>query len=272
MSLKLEKYKESGRVDFTGILLLLISMLLTSVVLGFAYAYAIHYIPVVYFNIACVMGVGYIISGVMKRVSKYGKVRNRIITTGVSFITAILTVYIQWIVWLKIVFEGELFWKPLDVYNAILYVLPYGTWSIGTSDINGVLLGAVWVAEACTIIGIPLFTSKIEELYCEECNSWVDNEKYIKYSLTSNLESIKKEFEHGNFEVLNTIEKLDADYCESHILLKFGICSECSGLAYASLNNVTIEYNKKGEMKNKNKALVKTVVISKQKYNELLSV
>lgn len=269
IKLKLERYKESGKFTLVGVLMLLVMSVLASAVLGVAYAYAIHYIPLVYLNLLCVGGVGFAISFIMKKVAKATKVRNKVIVTLFSFITAVLTVYIQWVVWLRIVFEGELYWKPLDVYNAILYVMPYGTWSIGSSDINGIELGIIWILEACVMIGIPLWTSAIKEIYCEECNNWVKNEKNIKYAIVGNLEHIKNEFEQGNFEILSTLEKLSADYAESHLALKFGICSECQGTAYASLENVSIRYNKKGEVTKEEKPVVKTVVLSKQKYNDL---
>lgn len=273
--MKLEAYKETGKVTLTGVLLLLITTILCSVVLGVAYAYAIHYIPLIYLNLLCVMGVGYGIAYAMKAVSKYGKVRNTLITTLFSFITAVLTVYVQWVFWLKIIYEGAIILNPIEIYYTLIYyIMPYGTWGFGAGDtaVSGILLGLVWIAEAGIIIGIPLFTSKIKEIYCEECHNWVENETHFKYSLEDNTESLKNEFEQGNFEVLSSLKKLGASYSKDHMLLKFGICSECSGTAYASLEKVSIKYNKKGEVTQKEKPIVKTVRISKQKYNELSNI
>lgn len=292
---KLKPYEESGKFSIISPVVLLLFGVIGSVILGFIYSYAIHYIPFIYLNVVIALGFGGLMGIVTGYAGKITHVRNKKLLAVMGLINGCIALYFSWIVWLRIIFEGYWFVSPSEFWEAIQLVNEYGTWGLGRSSdtaISGVFLTIIWVIEGGIVVLLSAIASTISGVYCEDCGKWIDDETTKTFEvdafspqnsddlesesqqnamdISTRVEAIKEAVECGDFSLLNKLSKAtDASPANTFLVVKYAKCKECNRVAYLSLEKKEITLDKKGKKDTNKTTLLDNLMISSDMYTEL---
>jgi hypothetical protein len=267
-------YKPSGKAPLAGVITLIFGGLAATLVLSIVYAFAIYYIPIVYANFFALIGLVFGIFWVTDYLVGIGKIRNLMLARVVALILGLAALYLQWIVWLMILSEMidfrvffELLLSPGDVWEVIGEIGERGVWSISSSDtpVSGGLLWLVWIIEALVIaFGPMILVSKAGQPFCEQGDCWLEEDKLDKpFKLIDNPEQFRQELEGGKFDQLLAEQKPEGGSFARLTLFK------SPSRSYLSVENVTLTQNKKGEVKEDTKDVVKFIEIDQQTASQL---
>jgi hypothetical protein len=272
-------YKRSGKLDPVKTILLLLAMLVLTAVVSFAYAYLCHYIPFIYINVLCTVGVGFALCFMMQTWTKRAHIRN----LPVQFVGLVLMfavfVYVHFLAFV-VVKAGEGF---LDVEGLLFLIQTpggpdgflswiqelnaYGTWGIGSSsdsvggNVSGMLLTAVWAIEHCIVFGVGCLGLGLKAPYIEAegLQGWGEEKTLAVFPDLP--KDIKQQLERRDYTAFaqSVSGPLSGHSC---LLTYFTDAGERSGEYYLSLNEKTVTADKKGKTKESSKELVRFLSIS----------
>ena len=171
-------YHHSGQFSPGGALIALLLGLLVGAPVAFAYAWLIHWDPIIYINgIAC--GLFGALMGMLTQMFLVSrKCRSLAVAAVVALCVALGTYYFSWAVWLHATMtRGSIldFLRPLNMLGAILVVNEHGVWTYHGDVIRGAILWVVWAAEAGMFIGFAVYGAiheMLEATFCEGCELW----------------------------------------------------------------------------------------------------
>jgi hypothetical protein len=279
-------YKPSGKTNSISFLYLLLAILIAAPILALAYTYAILYIPIIYLNILCVIGIAFGLGFVANFVVGLGKVRNKWIAILFGLMVGIAGLYFSWVIWIYDhinasafvdVSHLELMQSPEALWDVIWKINDQGTWGIGRSasaSISGKMLTTVWVIEAIVFIGTPIFFafSKTSEPYLEEDDDWADTTKIGPFEFIIDKETLKKQLETKNYEPLLAMGPAENEQEKSHaIFMLYHNKKRAHGKEfYLSVSNMKEHINKKGELSFDEKVLINFIRIPKDIGTQLI--
>lgn len=276
MERKLKQYEVSGKFGMYAPFIMLLFGVIGGGIFGAIYTYATRFIPFVYLNFLLTLGLGFMVGLLTYKAGKLGKVRNTKVFVFFAFVNGLIALYVQWVVWIKLVFEGVRVLNPFNLLTLIELVLPHGTWSIGRRSlqfqVSGFPLLLIWIIEAIIIVGIPMIICRSKDVFCEDCSKWAKEDKSFRFLYPENIEKVKSEVESGNFESLKRLTKAEnKDDAKEilHLHLKFGKCPECNQLAYITLCLVTYSRDKKEKLVEKSETLLENLILSKEHFYEI---
>ena len=226
-------YKPSGKANSISFLYLLLAICIAVPILALAYTYAILYIPIIYLNILCVVGIAFGLAFVASFVIGLGKVRNTMIAFLFGLIIGIASLYFSWVIWIydhinasafNNVSHLELLQDPFGLWDVTWQINNVGTWAIGRSasaNISGTMLTVVWILEAAAMILPPIFFaySKAREPYLEDDNAWADTTKIGPFEFIEDKETLKKQLETKNYQSLLEMKPVSDENDSSHGIL-----------------------------------------------------
>jgi hypothetical protein len=182
-------YTPSGKFNPITFLYLLIAIFVAVPIVALAYTYAILYIPIIYLNFLCVVGVAFGLGYVANFVIGLGKVRNKLLAFFIGLIVGLAGLYCSWLIWIYDHMNAaygvsymQLIESPLAFWDLIWGINEYGTWGIGRggdASVSGTMLTVVWIIEAFAMIAPPIFFafSKAREPFIENDDIWADTTK-----------------------------------------------------------------------------------------------
>src|SRR5260221_5516678 len=88
-------YRHSGKFGVHGPLLALVAALVAGFPLGFAYAYLVKWIPIVYVNFFATIGYGVLFGFLSGWLMKFGKVRNTAVASLTGMLAGAIAPYIS---------------------------------------------------------------------------------------------------------------------------------------------------------------------------------
>lgn len=254
-------YTESGKIDPTRTILF--GMLVILLLIGLSYIYNLlnNFIPILYANIFITIGYGMFIGILVKAWSYFGKVRNRRIVVLGALLFGLVANYTQWVDFIVTVYNdfNNSFsdylsallggWSIGDLLYAVTEINEYGTWALGFSsdlNVNGTLLGIVWIAEFLLILGLPLYMAFFQKVhpFAEDHNRFYErfvlNEKFIA------IHSGKPIIEDLSQKPLEFIENLNSGLPSlySNFIMYYLPNAKFS---YLDVEKVTIEARGKGK-------------------------
>ncbi len=177
-------YQPSGKFSIMSFVWWLLAAAIGMPLLAMIYAYAIWYIPIIYFNLALVLLLGGAVGLLVDYAAiRQGKVRNPMLATVLGGLAGLVALYFQWAVWLDLVVNAGdqigtdsigitvsniKFWQvfslainPDVMLELIGKVYDVGTWGIKGSTVSGGFLGLVWLLEAVGVLALSAFLPRL---------------------------------------------------------------------------------------------------------------
>ncbi|PIE50262.1 MAG: hypothetical protein CSA38_04215 [Flavobacteriales bacterium] len=264
-------YRPSGKFSMKSLVFFVLLCCTLYPLLGFAYAYALWYIPFIYINFFVTMLYAYLIGwGTSVVVFKYGKVRNLFLGYGLAFLATMVSLYFHWATWIDLVMNvGEFYGNkrigisvsnvkldevlglalsPMDLFSLIKEVNEYGTWGIKGLTVSGIFLTIIWIIEFLGILIISIFTAvgRVEVPFCEKTGEWFSEKEYAPLSYIEDEAIFRKELETNNLSILENFEKVENVKLENHSI--FTLYFSKGKEYYLSIINKKGKKNKKGEI------------------------
>jgi hypothetical protein len=179
----LSVYRHSGKFHAWAPALAVGAAALAGLPLGYAYAYAIRWIPFIYINFFVTVGYGFAFGWLGARLMKAGHVRNPRFAALCGLTAGLIGLYGEWSAHLHVVFDdAPWFFTPAEVLRGMSLLYESGSWSLHNEAVTGIPLALVWLVEAAIIVGIAAATPWAlvrDTPYCEQTRCWLDESKPI---------------------------------------------------------------------------------------------
>jgi hypothetical protein len=284
-------YKPSGEVTLAGLASGVGGGLVAAVALGFAYAYLITYIPLIYLNILCVIGYALALGAASAALVRWGKMRNPAVGMCVALFVTLASYYVSWAVWLSIIVSNDEFsissWtlaqNPLGLWGVLQLVNEKGAWSIGhgygsssknNHAVSGVLLWVFWAAEALTVLIGSAFAAWVgltSDPFCESCQTWCDEEKDLVSIQPADSDELKRRFEAKDFQYLKAVGPKhgdDAEWCR----LDLHRCPGCGRTNTLSVKRESLQIDRKGKRTVSSKDVFRGLLLTEGEVHQLRQV
>jgi len=282
-------YKPSGEVTLAGLAAGIGGGLVAAVALGFAYAYLITYIPLIYLNVLCVIGYALGLGSAAAALVRWGKMRNPTVGMFIAMFVTLVSYYVSWAVWLSITVSNDEFnlssWtlaqNPLGLWGLLLLVNEKGAWSIGrnygsskNAAVSGVLLWVFWAAEALTVLvgsALTAWGGLTSDPFCEPCQTWCDEEKDVVSIQAAGADELRRRFEAKDFQYLKTVgpkHEDDAEWCR----LDLHRCPGCGRTNTLSVKRDRLQIDRKGKRTVTSKDVFRGLLLTEGEVHQLRQV
>lgn len=260
-------YRHSGKAPILGLLLMGITGLIVTPILGVIYGYLLWYIPFIYINFFVVLGYAFGVSFVLGKMAKTGKIRNMFLLTLIGLFFGLLAEYIGWVSWLAALvgdpsFMIEFFF-PLDILYIITEIAKEGIWSVSDVTPTGGFLYFIWFIEACMVIGIITYstvTSLSKVPFCEDSDTWTERKGVIAaFAPIADKSSFKAAIEQGNFSRFSELQPVREG--NKFTIIELYECPTCKNFQVINVKDLTITRDSKGRQNNKEKAIVSNLIV-----------
>jgi hypothetical protein len=268
-------YRESGKIGIGSILSIFLAGIPAAAVLGFAYGYALYYIPFIYLNIIITalfgMGVGLVIA----KVAHLTKVRNQNSLSFITFSIGVVAAYFGWVFWLYAASEQTLLeFNPFELFQTLKDLASEGVWSIFGYTPKGFALYIIWAIEAIIIMvtasAITIMQDG-EQPFCEKCNSWTEQLTISEnLSPVENLKELVSSLKRNDLSELMKLVEIDPKELIKTTLL-ISNCTNCNNTYFLMLKSITESLDKDGgRNKDEDVMLIKNLVLSNEAYAEIM--
>lgn len=284
-------YKPSNKMPPAGMLALLAGGIVAALVLALVYVYAVWYIPFVYINFFICLGFGLVLGAVLAVLVRLGKLRSPGAVGILALLVGLVAVYLQWGVYLTLLFNSEttgtgknvdtttsfslplfadILAHPAAMWLAMLKINETGTWTLKGATPSGVFLAVIWVIEALIILGGTFLIAKAQatEPFSETSNEWA-TEETLAHPLTfaQDAAATRTALETGQFQHLTPHTSAGAE--DPFARLKLHSAPNDHNCRYLTLENVTTTIDKKGKASQSTTTVVQHLAISAAAFQEL---
>ncbi|HET6250162.1 MAG TPA: hypothetical protein VFE47_20900 [Tepidisphaeraceae bacterium] len=265
-------YRHSNRAGAMGIILGIVGGLAIAVVAAFAYAYLISYVRFIYLCAIGTVAYGAILGHFPAKIMRWGKVRSLpVVLTLISMIAAASYV-LHWFIWIYVLVNRsasvsllDMLTNPKGVLRVIGAVYVEGTWGMTTGEsTTGVMLGAVWVAEAGIIFGMALYLATKSQNavpFCEKCNRWCPAGTRLRSLKMAVPHALKHRMENGEWSYFDEIGVADEN-ADMFISIIHHACPLCGTLHTLSANAIERSVDSRGRKKTKVTCIVNKLLVS----------
>ena len=223
-------YAPSGVFSLPGALVTLVLGLVAAVPLAFLYSFGVYHVPSVYISFCLTLGLGWALGLIVSFGVVRFRIRNRVVAVSIALLAALAAYIVHWPAYVAVLLAREndaatnvpviltlalrLIQNPSDLIEVIKEIYEIGVWTIRSSSssgagstVNGLFLGAVWVAEFCAVMWIPSYLAhnKAGLPYSEQSEKWlVPFVLPLPIAYVENLEELKSAFARNDFSALTT--------------------------------------------------------------------
>lgn len=277
-------YKPSGKIPINGLFISLISALILTIAFSMLYIALQWFIPFIYFNLFITIGLGLAVSVTLNLAIGWGKIRNTKYDVVLAVICGLLAWYAQWALFISLMYEAEgnmgggtwvrssfnidgfwlVFTHPQLLFQSLVPLNEAGTFSLKHNTVTGTFLWIIWVIEAVLIIFIPVglsFMGKATQPFSEHNNNWMEKRELEgKLRTIEDQDKFIAEISSGNLSLLKDFmpaEEPGNNYATIQLYESPG-----DPVKYITVENITHEVDKKGEMKKTNKTVVEYFRVS----------
>lgn len=274
-------YKHSGTVPLGGLLLTICAGTIAALPLAFVYSYCIAYCPFAVISGLFTYGLCFAVGAVIARTAVAFEVRNQTVPMLIGIWCGTLALYVAWgtdavarLGWprdesILSRFDPEFLWDYMKVFYA------KGFWGLGfgkAENLTGIMLAFVWAAEAIVVIGgaalCPWNTIK-RLVYCEPCQGWASHRSDAMRVCVTSTDWLRSEVENGSMTLLATSRRATpAD--RQYVKVGLDCCGQCGETNCLDLWTVEVEVDKKGKKSDKERTLVRKLLISRESMTQLI--
>ena len=265
-------YRPSSGAPLSGIMTMLTVGTLAAAVLGAVYGAVSYYNPLIYFTFiaAAIFGAG--VGMAIRYGARIGRVRNRNVVWGVSFVIAALAVYLCWVAYVSIFVQhhanaevkaaiGPVVMDPLVVGSLIQAFAKQGLWEIKGGRPTGWALYSIWTIEALIIGGVALLTAVGECIpFCEACHRWTEPEDLDAKIPLENAVEFAQALEAEQYSKLLEINSGTVNAKDCVHLTVYG-CPMCEDSDHLTAVRKIFVTNDKGEEETKEEMLFANMIV-----------
>jgi hypothetical protein len=275
-------YRPSGRASLTALPIAILgcAALLPA---AFAYAWLTLRAPFV-LNFFIAFGYSYLIGVVVKYVATLGKVRNARWMGRVGCGMALAAWYCQWAAWIAMSIASakhpvatsiidtfiSTAMHPSTMLSFAIDISKTGTISIGSWQVTGGLLAAVWLME----LGMHLLVApqmgrmRAGDPFCEVSNTWAEVIVVPgRFAFVDAPAAVAQSLETDPRQILSVLMPCTEDAANYSEVVIYGAGGTES---YVSITNVVVTASPKGESKKTAQAVLECLRVPDMDANELL--
>ena len=259
------KYRHSGKFEIAGPLLALAAAGAVGFPAGYVYAYVVRWIPFIYVNFLATLGYGLLFAYISGRILKHFKVRNYSVAAFTGVLSGIIALYFAWSAHIHASFEeAPYFLFPGEMWDAMKILYQQGTWGMHEGEpVNGIPLATVWLVEAGMIVGMAAggcYKKVAQTPFCETSQCWLDQVKQIDTLQPFTDAAQLSAFKVGDLGPLTQAKpREEAASNWTRLLLKHS--PQCQTFHTLSVQNVRLEFDKKGKASFKVKPLSSDLIL-----------
>jgi hypothetical protein len=267
-------YRHSGKFGVHGPLLALVAAAVVGFPAGFAYAYLVRWIPIVYINVFATIGYGVLFGFLSGWLMKYARVRNTAVASLTGFAAGAIALYFSWNGHIHATFTGApIFCWPGEIVAGAKQLYAEGSWGIHTGEmVTGIPLAIVWVVEASVIVGgstLIAFTMIADTPYCEESQCWLDKKKTINTLAPFTDAGQITSFKAGDLSpLIQAKPKVPGASTWTRLTLKHS--PQCNIFYTVRVQNIALQRQKNGKVTEKAQDITKDLMVPPSMF-ELIS-
>jgi hypothetical protein len=242
-------YLPSGEWAEHSVRLFVLVILPLSAAWGYGYAHAIHVAPIQFFKIFFMVLVLVLMSMVNgSLLVKRGHIRNLKIARIFGVLSAMVFLYVYWVVWLDLAFgshdelrahpaataylEASPHWtllliRPDLLWPLVVAVFETGTWGFFNFDgdriLTGTPLAVLWLAEISLFVSaLPdNFTKYVRKPYCEAVGDWFEEGELNALQFVADVPGWKQKLESGDYSDLVSMQRVSDHEAHSKLTLYY---------------------------------------------------
>lgn len=263
----LEYYRPSGSASPVSVILTLCASVLAGAVLSAIYAFANYHNPFIYLNILLLYGLAFALGWLTSWGVRRFHIRNAFAAAAIGVIAFVVSYAVHWLFYISTVIvyleadfsydvpeiirlATELMRDPDGAWEWIKAINEEGIWSIGSSsgsdlEFKGLLLTAVWLAEAAVLLyySVKKPWDEAGKPYSERSGEWIEGRELpLGIAFVEDSEKFKKDVSRGDCGALVTpLPESDDEP------LKFAkvVLYADQFTPYVTVKNVTVKKKKK---------------------------
>jgi hypothetical protein len=140
--------------------------------------------------------------------------------------------------------------------------------------VHGILLWCVWIVEAGIVLWLAIsMTLKMGKalLYCERCQAWCPSGRRLFSTPPGDNELLKQRLESKDFSYLISLGPEKKPLPSTWYEVYLHSCDQCRDLNTFTVKAVSVQVNKKGQQKKRERALVDKLLLSTKEVQALQS-
>ena len=230
-------YQPSGRVPFTGTIMMLVLGALGAFLLAPLYAMADYYAGVDKLRVVACLVYAALVGAWVYFCSYLGKVRSRAFAGIVGFVIGGCAVYFAWTWFLSVLSGWELralLIDPVTLWNNLPELAKQGLWEKNGKPVGPTELMVWWAGEAIvTLVAATALAAQQSRPFCEECGRWTSKAASLRMAVPTSP-ALKEELEAENYAELAKLIQLPAAENIATVATLYS-CSTCDDSHYLDL-------------------------------------
>ncbi|MBI3830700.1 MAG: hypothetical protein HY291_14355 [Planctomycetes bacterium] len=281
MELATAVYKPSGKLG-TALVLVPVAGLVSALVLGIAYGFINVYNPLIYIEVLATFFFGLLIGIAVAHTAVFAKCRNPAFAALMGAVCGAAGLYFGWAVFIFALIQRyggvqgptlvDCLINPLQDWNFVANTLaPNGWFTLFGATPSGVLLWAIWCAEAAIIVGASGFyayTTIEEKVFCETCAGWCALKKDVARADGKKDLTLLPRLQAGDLAAMNELPPPKPG-AASYFRLDHQLCEKCGNMGTYKLFEVTEGKDKDGKTETKEKELTGHMLLSAESAQQL---
>ena len=266
-------HKNSGSFGVLSPVYISVFGILSAIILGTIYAYAVFYIPFIYLNFLLTLGLGLVLGNIIGFAGKIGKARNKKLMLVSGIVVGLISLYVAWAAWiLALSGHQALVLSPVILIQVLGEVGKEGVWSMFGYTPTGVVLYAIWLIEAGMIVWFTVVACKDfmgETPFCERCSCWAEEKFEIwPLSLPEDPEQVREQMEHGELDGLKALSP-QPEGTAAYSSLTLRSCPSCEESRFLTFKLASTEVDSEGEATKNEVTVAENLILSSGQHRQL---
>ncbi|MDX1947312.1 MAG: hypothetical protein SFU86_18065 [Pirellulaceae bacterium] len=260
-------YTHSGKVPIGGAIVTLLGGVIAAVVGGVLYAYAFHWLGVIWFlRVVFAFFFALLVGTTIATLANWGKIRSALFVTLVAFVCSAIGLWVYWgaYQWARQGPEAGLHaWSPGGLLDQGQDLFANGSRVFKKSVVRGWPLVGIWIAEALSgwWLVTMLARSDAQRPFCEACERWTDATKGLMLFAANGHEPAWREVLSGDLPAIAEFP-LARGAQPMTVRLDLASCPSCEQSSYLTLTSLTTTTDNKGKTKTTERALIVNGVLT----------
>ncbi|MDR1884720.1 MAG: hypothetical protein LBQ56_00495, partial [Synergistaceae bacterium] len=262
---ELNCYHPSGTAPFTGLIATTLAGIAAGAVIAAVYAFAVHHDPLIYLNVLMAYGFGHSLAWVVSSGVRHFHIRSVPAALSMGVVIFAVSYAVHWFVYISTVLVDWETDSPFDIVTIAMLTADFvrdperawgviralnerGVWSISGSssqlEMSGIMLAAVWVAEAVTIcwltVGKPM--QEARKPYSERLGRWMTPRAMpAGIAFIDDVRGFKTAAAHNDYAALTTPLPAEAEGEAGNLKYATVVLYDDPVDPYVSVDNVSIK-------------------------------
>ena len=260
----------------------ILGTMIAGFILPWVYGPIEHWSPLVYLNFFLTFAAGFAVG----KVGQWFLRSKRIDSSGTAALVGLFgglsMLFFSWLsyIWVITDYNTQTYMayltEPFAIFDVMSILAEDPMWTVGKSDMPGILYWITWIAEAVLMIGtaIVICCKFVDENHlCETCNDWVADTGDVSYfELGENSDAILADLQNHRLDSLPGAKRLRPEELpDSWLEARGRACPNCEKQdMYVTVSRITMKPAKKGEDPERDEKVLAKAVMIKPELEDLI--